>query len=325
MTLGDWMEENPKARPLLMFGLFALVLLMVGVLLGLGKKKKDPLISEMPDVTTRTHTTVASVPTGGGDEKLGQPAQGRKVAFIRDKDAPGKLDRGLNVADARKFKQWEEVSWIQEEDGWDKVRGDDGQELWVESKHVVFTRPANLDKPSDAEVTIMDFYQAVARKDYGAAYNYLSPAWKTELSFNRFVEGYSKTLSLRTEITRVTQLAPDRYQVDVSMTADEVGKDVPYAGSYVIEKAEDHWDMTSGSLTRTSPPDRPERQLPNIAASPQPEATSSAPVATPTSQAPVWGVPDRTLSPAAPVATPSDAPVVVPGGESTPSSATTGF
>ena len=255
MTLGDWLEENPRARPLLMFGLFAVVLLMVGLLLGISKKKKDKLVSEV----TRPEVSQSSVPTGSGEEHVGQPAQRPRIAWISEKDVPGRQQAGLNLPVVRKYPQWEEIRWVREEDNWDLVRGSDGRELWVQSRYVAFAKPANLDKPSDAELTVMAFYQAVARKDYAAAYNFLSPPWKSTLDFNQFVEGYSRTLNLRTELSRVVPLGADRFQVDVSMIADELGKDIPYAGSYVVEKADDHWDMTSGSLSRLA---QAERDLP---------------------------------------------------------------
>ncbi len=281
MTLGDWFEENPKARPLLMLGLGAVLVLLIGVVIGATRKKKDPLVSELatPTVVSTLAPSASPVPTGG-PEQLGQPAVRLRAGWITEKDVPTRNSPGLNLPVQGKLQQWDEISWIREEENWDHVRCSDGKEVWIQSKYLVFTKPANLDKPTEAEQAVMAFYQAVARKDYAAAYSFLSGPWKAELDFKTFVEGYSRTVSLRTEISKVIPLSGTRVQVEVTMMADEVGQDVPYLGSYVVEKVEDHWDMAEGSLSRQAivprqlPSDSSDSGAPDIqAATPAPDSS----------------------------------------------------
>ena len=61
---------------------------------------------------------------------------------------------------------------------------------------------------------------------------------------------------------KVVPLSPTRIEVEVTMTADEQGLEIPYRGSYTVEKVDDHWDMTSGTLnagSAASSADRPFR------------------------------------------------------------------
>lgn len=190
------------------------------------------------------------VPTMGEEPPSGSRP---KTAWVVAADTPLYAQPGLNMSVLGKLSQWQELDWLREQENWDHVRLGDGSEGWLPSKFLTFTRPANLDKPNEAEIAVMSFYQAVVRKDYASAYAHLVASWKAELDFQRFVDGYSKTISLRTEITQVIPLGGDRYQVDVAMTADELGTDVPYLGIYVVEKVGEDWVMTSGSLNRMSP------------------------------------------------------------------------
>jgi len=256
----DWLDSNPSGRKVLIAGGVAMLLMMVGVVIAINGEKSsgdDPI----PAVTV--DQGVSDNPDGPGDTTGGDrppppgdaPRRPRTV-WINEANVPATAEPGLNMPAVKTLGLWEEVVHVQEDtdNHWDQVRLRDGQEVWVQSKFVEFAKPANLDRPGPAEVTVMAFYQAVARKDYAAGYAYLSAPWKAELSFDQFVDGYTRTLSLRTEIARVVQLGDDRYQVDVSMIADELGRDVPYLGSYVVVKEnDDQWDMASGRLLRQGP------------------------------------------------------------------------
>ncbi|MCA9792254.1 MAG: SH3 domain-containing protein [Candidatus Eremiobacteraeota bacterium] len=181
----------------------------------------------------------------------------RRVAWVTDDNVPARTQPGLNMPEVKKFTKWEEVYWIEDSSNWDHVALEDGQEVWLESRFLTFARPANLNAPSKAEKLVMGFYAGVARKDYTGAYEFLSPEWRKELSFAQFVDGYSHTLSLRSEIVNVVELGEDRFQVDVSMMADEDGKDVPYLGIYTVERVGERWMLTSGRLKRQAgPPER---------------------------------------------------------------------
>jgi len=135
-------------------------------------------------------------------------------------------------------------------ENWDRVQDLKGQQFWVQKKIVTIIRPQNLSQPSVAEQKVMDFYTQVAHKEHSDAYVHLSPEWKKELSFERFVDGYSNTDSLRSEIVNVFELGQDRYQVDVAMEAIEEGNSVDYLGIYTVEKVGGKWYLTSGSLNR---------------------------------------------------------------------------
>ena len=175
--------------------------------------------------------------------------------------------------------RWEEVYHLEQQDNWDKVRLSDSSIVWVQSKHLVFAKPADLDKPNAAEVTIMAFYEAVVRKDYAAAYSYLAGPWKAQLSFADFVNGYSSTNSLSTEIRQVIPMGDGRFQVDVAMKALEGTQQVPYMGSYLVEKIGDEWFLSAGSLTITGGP-RADPRLPGVRV-PLVETPSAPSTATP--------------------------------------------
>lgn len=322
MSLADFFEENPRARPLLMLAFGAILILLIGVVIGVTRKRPTPLVSQMhtPEpLSSPLPSSSPLVPTGG-DEHLGQPAMKPRAAWITEKDTPTRPKPGLDVAATGKLDQWTEVSHIKEEDNWDQVRTLDGQEVWVQSKNVIFTKPANLQQPSEAEQAVMAFYQAVARKDYAAAYAFLSPPWRAELDFNTFVDGYSRTVSLRTEIAKVVPINPTKIEVEVTMVAEEQGVEVPYRGSYMVEKVEDHWDMTYGNLNREKPVPR---QLPNESATPQasdPNVTVSpalistpSPLASPEETHPKSE--SQTPAPALSTPEPASSPQALPSGK----------
>lgn len=242
-AIQEWFHENPRARPLLMFALLAVFCLFVGIWAQLRSPAKPAgNINRIP-----TEVSTGTVPTGSGEDP--QP-QRPMTAWIQEKDSPLRTEPDLKQEGFKKLGQWEEVFHIHEQEGWDQIRLADGTEGWVQNRSLTFTRPANLDQPGPAEVAVMRFYAAVVRKDYTAAYHFLAGDWRTELDFNAFVNGYSQTNQLRTEITQVIPMGENRFQVDVGMVADEMGQNVEYLGSYVVEKLGEDWMMTAGSLAR---------------------------------------------------------------------------
>lgn len=179
-----------------------------------------------------------------------------RTAWITEEGVQARRQPGLNMELVRTLTRWEEVRWIKEQSNWDLVTDEKGDQFWIESRFLTFARPANLDTPSVAEQKVMDFYARVARKDYSEAYRHLSPEWKRELSYKDFVDGYSRTLSLRSEISSVVELGKDRFQVDVAQVADEEGADIDYLGSYTVEPVDGRWMLTSGILKRLTPSGR---------------------------------------------------------------------
>lgn len=249
----EWFNDNPRARPLLMFALLGVFCLGIGVWSTAGRPRPiAPLNTPyIPPATPEAPTMVGETPTV-------RPAQ---YAWVSEQDTPFFKERGLNQEPVRKLPRWEEVAHLQESEGWDQVRLADGTIGWVQGKYVQFVKPADLNKPNDAELTVMAFYKAVEQKDYAAAYAYLGGAWKAELDFERFVQGYSLTHSLKTTIQQVVPIGDNRFQVNVMMDAVEMGQQVPYQGTYLVEKLGDDWCMSSGSLTRMGGP-KPEAAPP---------------------------------------------------------------
>ncbi len=173
------------------------------------------------------------------------------VVWVTEEDGKAYSQPGFNMPVLRDLEQWEELLIVEtSKENWDRVQDLKGQQFWVQKKIVTIIRPQNLSQPSVAEQKVMDFYTQVAHKEHSDAYVHLSPEWKKELSFERFVDGYSNTDSLRSEIVNVFELGQDRYQVDVAMEAIEEGNSVDYLGIYTVEKVGGKWYLTSGSLNR---------------------------------------------------------------------------
>lgn len=173
------------------------------------------------------------------------------VVWVTETDAKAYQQAGFNMPVVRELTQWEELLIVESsKENWDRVQDLQGQQFWVQKKVVSSIRPQNLSQPSVAEKKVMDFYTQVSHREHSDAYVHLSPEWKKELSFDEFVKGYSRTDSLRSEIVNVVELGEDRYQVDVGMVAIEEGEPVDYLGIYTVEKVDDKWYLTSGSLNR---------------------------------------------------------------------------
>lgn len=173
------------------------------------------------------------------------------VVWVTESNAKAYREPGFNMPIVRDLEQWEELLIVEtSKENWDRVQDLKGQQFWVQKKIVTIIRPQNLSQPSVAEKKVMDFYTQVAHREHSDAYVHLSPEWKRELSFDKFVKGYSRTDSLRSEIVNVFELGEDRYQVDVAMEAIEEGESVDYLGIYTVEKVEGKWYLTSGSLNK---------------------------------------------------------------------------
>ncbi|MFN8606790.1 MAG: hypothetical protein U0931_04620 [Vulcanimicrobiota bacterium] len=254
--LQDWFQDNPRARPILMTALLFLTCLVVGIWSTAGRRPRPvQTINRTPDPVG-----TPDVPTLTGETPDLRQA---RSAWVSEKETAIYPEPGLNQPVLKKLNRWEEVFHLEQQENWDKVRLADGSMGWVQSKYLQFVKPADLDKPNDAEVTVMAFYAAVVRKDYAAAYSYLAGPWKAQLSFADFVEGYARTTSLSTEIRQVIPMGDGRFQVDVAMRALEGMQQVPYTGSYLVEKIGDEWCLSAGSLTITGGP-RADPRLPQV-------------------------------------------------------------
>ena len=173
------------------------------------------------------------------------------VVWVTENDSKAYSQPGFNMPVVRELEQWEELLIVEtSRENWDRVQDLKGQQFWVQKKIVTIIRPQNLSQPSVAEKKVMDFYTQVAHREHSDAYVHLSPEWKRELSFDAFVTGYQRTDSLRSEIVNVFELGEERYQVEVAQEAIEHGESVDYLGIYTVEKVNDKWYITSGSLNR---------------------------------------------------------------------------
>jgi hypothetical protein len=173
------------------------------------------------------------------------------TVWVTEVGAKAYSEPGFNMPVIRELGQWEELLIVEtSKENWDRVQDLQGQQFWVQKKIVTIIRPQNLSQPSVAEKKVMDFYTQVAHREHSDAYVHLSPEWKRELSFDRFVKGYSHVDSLRSEIVNVLELGVDRYQVDVAMEAIEEGAPIDYLGIYTVEKVDGKWYLTSGSLNK---------------------------------------------------------------------------
>lgn len=255
--LQEWFQDNPKARPLLMTAVLFISCLGIGIWSTAGSNghRAVPRINRTPEPAS-----TPDVPTMTGETPDLRQA---RSAWVSQQETPIYGEPGLNNPVLKKLNRWEEVFHLEQQDNWDKVRMADGSLGWVQSKFLQFVKPADLDKPNEAEVTVMAFYAAVVRKDYAAAYAYLAGPWKSQLNFADFVQGYSGTNSLSTEIRQVIPMGDGRFQVDVSMKAQEGGSQVPYMGSYLVEKLGDEWCLSAGSLTITGGP-KADPRLPTV-------------------------------------------------------------
>ncbi len=253
--LQEWFQDNPRARPILMTAMLFVGCLAVGIWSTAGSQRPVPAINRTPQPAT-----TPDVPTMTGETPDLRQA---RSAWVSQVETPVYNEPGLNQPILKKLNRWEEVYHLEQQDNWDKVRLGDSSIVWVQSKHLVFAKPADLNKPNAAEVTVMAFYEAVVRKDFAAAYSYLAGPWKAQLSFTDFVDGYSRTNSLSTEIRQVIPMGDGRFQVDVAMRASEGGQQVPYMGSYLVEKIGDEWFLGAGSLTIIGGP-RADPRLPNV-------------------------------------------------------------
>ncbi len=203
-----------------------------------------PLDLPLPGGSTSATGPVDTRPTTS-------PAQVNPVVWVSEEGAFAYEQPGFNMPKVRPLQKWEELQIVEAtSEAWDRVRDLDGKEFWVQKKLVTIIRPQNLTQPSVAEERVMQFYTEVAEGAHSDAYTLLSPEWKRELSFDKFVTGYARTDSLRTEIVRVFELGEDRYQVDVSQEAVELGEPVNYLGIYTVEKVGGKWFLTTGSLKK---------------------------------------------------------------------------
>lgn len=205
---------------------------------GQGTGGKPPLELPLPSDPTPSGAT----PTAAAQ----QP-----VVWVSEEGASAYSQPGFNMPKVRDLKKWEELQIVGEAEAtWDHVRDEGGTEFWVQKKIVSTIRPQNLSQPSVAEEKVMAFYNQVEAGQHSDAYTLLSPEWKRELSYDDFVTGYSRTDSLRTEITNVFQLSEDNYQVEVSMEAVEEGEPVDYLGIYTVGKVDGKWFLTAGSMKK---------------------------------------------------------------------------
>lgn len=93
-----------------------------------------------------------------------------------------------------------------------------------------------------------DFYSAIGRGDYQAAYDCLSPDWQAALTFDRFRDGYQETKSPVCKVTKVSWQSSSRCELSIRLQVTEKGQTHQYTGAYVAVLTPDGWKLDEGSL-----------------------------------------------------------------------------
>ncbi len=253
------MDQQYK-KPLIVLGLLIGITVLIIVLSILANNKLDkdidavvsnsgtPVINEEDESSPEVFedpmaTEVPSVQEGG-------PAF--KTAWINSENVQAYLEPGLDQPPLKTFNQWDEVYWVQESQGWDKIQTQGGLEVWVQSDKITFTKPKQSNTISGPQDLIQTFFQEVSRKKYRQAYDHLSPEWQVELPYDYFLYGYSGVTRQKIEIEGVERISAHFFRITVGMQAIEEGHTVDYVGTYTVERKDEQseWLMTSGSLVK---------------------------------------------------------------------------
>ena len=80
------------------------------------------------------------------------------------------------------------------------------------------------------------------------AYALLSPAWKKQLSFNTFENGYSATKVIAYDIGKVETLDARRIRLRAELKVQEQGKERLYSAVYIAVLTPDGWRLDGGTF-----------------------------------------------------------------------------
>lgn len=95
---------------------------------------------------------------------------------------------------------------------------------------------------------VMGYYESINEKSYKDAYAALSAAWRKDISFEKFREGYAKSKDYRCNVRSVKSLEGGRYNVDFELEATESGKHKYFEGSYTAVSTGNGWKLDEGKL-----------------------------------------------------------------------------
>lgn len=98
-----------------------------------------------------------------------------------------------------------------------------------------------------ANRVLEDHLSALSRSQFVDAYALLSPAWKEQLSYPTFEQGYLSTRVLAYEIGKVETLDPQRIRLRADLKVLEGGREKIYSAVYIAILTSEGWRLDGGA------------------------------------------------------------------------------
>jgi len=108
--------------------------------------------------------------------------------------------------------------------------------------------PPSADTTQSARQAVLDFYSAIDNRAYSVAYDSLSPAWRSELTFDQFERGYHGTQSLRCTVREARRINDQKVELDIGLDVSEERGTQSYTGTYVAVLTDMGWKLDSGKI-----------------------------------------------------------------------------
>lgn len=99
-----------------------------------------------------------------------------------------------------------------------------------------------------ASSVLDDHLRALRESRFTEAYEFLSPAWREQLSFKTFESGYQVTKVLAYDIGKVETLDPRRIRLRADLKVQEQGKERLYQAVYIAVLTHDGWKLDGGTF-----------------------------------------------------------------------------
>lgn len=93
-----------------------------------------------------------------------------------------------------------------------------------------------------------DHLRALQESRFSDAYALLSPAWKEQLSYSTFQNGYTATKVLAYEIGKVETLDAQRIRLRADLKVKERGKEKLYQAVYIAVLTHEGWRLDGGTF-----------------------------------------------------------------------------
>lgn len=93
-----------------------------------------------------------------------------------------------------------------------------------------------------------DHLTALRDSEFVGAYAMLSPAWKSQLSFNTFENGYTQTKVLAYDISKVETLDARRIRLRAELKVREQGRERLYTAIYIAVLTPEGWRLDGGTF-----------------------------------------------------------------------------